>query len=792
MKFRFLAVLMLLAALPTVANALWTHPSDRTAVFHTQSAGDVVFDHDVHFEALGSKHCNQCHNKIFNLVPSKNPVFTMADMEKGKACGACHNGEVAFSVKSNCAACHKNHDIVFKGASFGKVVFSHKNHTAMFGCKQCHPKRFIAGPGNKKFTMADMDKGEGCGGCHNGDVAFSVKTDCAACHQNKDIVFKGPSFGKVIFSHKNHTAMFGCKECHPKRFIAGPGNKKFTMADMDKGEACGGCHNGDVAFSVKTDCAACHQNHDIVFKGPSMGTVTFSHKNHTAMFGCKECHPKRFIAGPGNKKFTMADMDKGEGCGGCHNGDVAFSVKTDCATCHQNKDIVFKGPSFGKVVFSHKNHTAMFGCKACHPKRFIAGPGNKKFTMADMDKGEACGGCHNGDVAFSVKTDCAACHQNKDIVFKEPSFGKVVFSHKNHTAMFGCKACHPKRFIAGPGNKKFTMADMNKGEACGGCHNGKVAFSVKSNCAACHKNQAIKFKVPSMGTVTFSHKKHTARFGCKACHPKRFIAGPGNKTFTMADMDKGEGCGGCHNGKVAFSVKSNCTTCHPNRNVVFKGPSFGSVTFHHKIHTNKFGCRECHPKRFTLPPGKKAFTMADMNKGEACGGCHNGKMVFSVKTDCAHCHKDHDVFFKGPSFGVVIFRHKNHTAMFGCKECHPKRFIAGPGNKKFTMADMDKGEACGGCHNGKVAFSVKADCATCHLNHAIVFKSHAMGNVTFSHKKHTAMFGCKACHPKLFIPGQGNKEFTMAQMYQGKGCGSCHNGKTAFNVKDHCHNCHKK
>ena len=66
-----------------------------------------------------------------------------------------------------------------------------------------------------------------------------------------------------------------------------------------------------------------------------MGQVTYSHKVHIAMFGCKECHPKRFIPGPGNKTFTMADMNKGEACGGCHNGDMAFSVKDSCDKCHK-------------------------------------------------------------------------------------------------------------------------------------------------------------------------------------------------------------------------------------------------------------------------------------------------------------------------------------------------------------------------------------------------------------------------------------------------------------------------
>jgi c(7)-type cytochrome triheme protein len=30
----------------------------------------------------------------------------MKQMEKGKSCGACHDGKKAFSVKGDCAKCH--------------------------------------------------------------------------------------------------------------------------------------------------------------------------------------------------------------------------------------------------------------------------------------------------------------------------------------------------------------------------------------------------------------------------------------------------------------------------------------------------------------------------------------------------------------------------------------------------------------------------------------------------------------------------------------------------------------
>ncbi|HZV81335.1 MAG TPA: c(7)-type cytochrome triheme domain-containing protein, partial [Geobacteraceae bacterium] len=32
---------------------------------------------------------------------------TMGDMDKGKSCGACHNGKDAFKSSDDCVKCHK-------------------------------------------------------------------------------------------------------------------------------------------------------------------------------------------------------------------------------------------------------------------------------------------------------------------------------------------------------------------------------------------------------------------------------------------------------------------------------------------------------------------------------------------------------------------------------------------------------------------------------------------------------------------------------------------------------------
>jgi len=72
--------------------------------FAVTGAGAVVYSHDAHVTKAGLK-CSDCHYKIFNAAAG-DKQSTMADMEKGRSCGACHNGTRAFDVKANCQKCH--------------------------------------------------------------------------------------------------------------------------------------------------------------------------------------------------------------------------------------------------------------------------------------------------------------------------------------------------------------------------------------------------------------------------------------------------------------------------------------------------------------------------------------------------------------------------------------------------------------------------------------------------------------------------------------------------------------
>jgi len=331
MKFRLIVTILLLTAVPATLYARWIKDLE---VYQIEATGPVEFSHYSHIDILG-KNCPTCHNDIFNIVTKKNPVFTMSDMENGKSCGACHNGDKAFGVKDDCSTCHPTRDIAIKVEATGETLFSHDVHTGMYGCSECHPGLFVPQQGKNSATMKQMENGESCGACHDGDTAFGVKGDCSTCHPTKEIVFEVEATGKTLFSHDVHTGMYGCSECHPGLFVPGPENKRITMAQMEDGESCGACHDGDTAFGVKNDCSSCHPTKDITFKVPDAGNATFSHDIHTGMYGCSDCHPGLFTPAQGKNRATMAQMEDGESCGACHEGDTAFSVAESCDACHQ-------------------------------------------------------------------------------------------------------------------------------------------------------------------------------------------------------------------------------------------------------------------------------------------------------------------------------------------------------------------------------------------------------------------------------------------------------------------------
>jgi len=97
-----LALFMVVA----MASNVFAIASGKTVEYASASTGKVIFDGKSHADA-GAK-CTDCHTKIFQMKKGTTKI-TMADMNAGKNCGVCHNGEKAFksSDTANCGKCHK-------------------------------------------------------------------------------------------------------------------------------------------------------------------------------------------------------------------------------------------------------------------------------------------------------------------------------------------------------------------------------------------------------------------------------------------------------------------------------------------------------------------------------------------------------------------------------------------------------------------------------------------------------------------------------------------------------------
>jgi c(7)-type cytochrome triheme protein len=98
MRFKFSIVLLCLLTTPVFAGG----GKDITL---KNKGGDVVFSHTAHVDGVKLA-CSDCHDKLY-INSKKHKKVSMKEMKSGKSCGLCHNGKQAFSVKSDCAKCHK-------------------------------------------------------------------------------------------------------------------------------------------------------------------------------------------------------------------------------------------------------------------------------------------------------------------------------------------------------------------------------------------------------------------------------------------------------------------------------------------------------------------------------------------------------------------------------------------------------------------------------------------------------------------------------------------------------------
>lgn len=196
------------------------------------------------------------------------------------------------------------------------------------------------------------------------------------------------------------------------------------------------------------------------------------------------------------------------------------------------------------VAFSHWLHRQYYTCRVCHFElNFAMKTNGTDITEAKIRKGEYCGACHNGKIAFADEEDtCTICHSGDlgaaDARFAElKDFPKAAYGDRiNWVKALRKKLIAPKQslFI-----KDYEAIGFDK---------------------------ALRLE-PEWSMVRtralFPHQKHTAWLDCADCHPDIFnIQKKGTKHFRMEYIVDGKFCGVCHM-TVAFPIQ-DCKRCHPD------------------------------------------------------------------------------------------------------------------------------------------------------------------------------------------------------------------------------------
>ncbi len=200
----------------------------------------VVFPHWSHRARYT---CRVCHQELGFGMRRGDSGITRSQYLSGKFCGACHNGNTAFTVQAGagaqCGRCHMKNPQQLE-ALFDE--FSQSLPMAGFG----NGIDWAAALNEGLITPANSLKGSVEVLPFPEKLKAPLKLGTASPRSD------------VSFSHEEHFAELDCSSCHPDIFnIKKKSTEAFTMDSNIYGSFCGVCHML-VAFPMN-DCRRCHK-----------------------------------------------------------------------------------------------------------------------------------------------------------------------------------------------------------------------------------------------------------------------------------------------------------------------------------------------------------------------------------------------------------------------------------------------------------------------------------------------------------------------------------------------------
>ncbi len=355
---------------------------------------------DKHKKAFGTD-CASCHEekswKDIHFDHSKSE-FPLLGKHADVKCNACHRDNKFKETPQLCVACHKKDDA--------------KAHKGRFGskCETCHSEKGwkdikFDHARETKFPLLGKHEPLKCNACHKGDLhKDKLSMACVSCHKKDDA--------------KAHKGAYGpkCETCHTakswKDIIFDHGRQtKFPLLGKHEPLKCNACHKGDLhKDKLKMDCYSCHKKDD-------------KHKGQEGT-KCESCHNasswKKADFDHRMSRFALTGKHLLVECKNCHRTDAFKDAKSDCWSCHENKDV-------------HKRRLGT-DCSRCHNTRdwrdWDFDHDRTNFKLEGKHKNIQCVECHKIPVASKITlgATCASCHDKDD----------------KHDGAYGdhCERCH--------------------------------------------------------------------------------------------------------------------------------------------------------------------------------------------------------------------------------------------------------------------------------------------------------------------------------------------------------------
>ena len=565
----------------------------------------------------------------------------------------------------------------------GAVTWNYTQHSNDF-CMGCH----VMDGAVERMTGGTSKHSElSCHDCHQQPISASAWQLYLWVLERPDRIEKHANVPNAV-----------CENCHITedtatwaRIASTAGHRVHLESDSLalKDVRCLDCHGTELHQfqSVKESCgqSACHK--------PSETDVVLGKMAEQTVRHCTSCHEFTTVV----PALATADSVRGtlvpgtSQCLGCHEmrkvlGDFQAGLDPHggkCGTCHN--------PHTQKTPEAAANTCATAGCHSnWRDEPFHSGENHKAVASK-------CLTCHLPHRAKVDASGCEQCHQA--VRARGPRRPPLPFDTAAALRRSGIEASETRVSMHRTLEQPVRLALVSGTHAEGSSANAfSLAFDPRPPLAMPHL-AAGPPRAPPAAPDSFTHSRHE-KLACLVCHETG--TGQGRLTF-----ERPRGCMICHHQAPS---RSNCATCHQQREITPSRPATATVTvpghaprprpveFRHTTHADRT-CRDCHTTPVSLSASPAKATCRDCHEQHhvangSCASCHAPaqpaaahKSLETAHTRCDACHTAATVARLTPTRSFCSTCHtaqeKGHFENRECTACH---FLAEPAAYRLMLS----------------------------------------------------------------------------------------------------------